>query len=379
MIIAIDGYEANTVSRVGIGRYAFEILSHLYAIEKNKIKRHEYRIYLPSRPQKDLPEETSWWKYRIVPFSKFWTFIGLPLALYFDSPRAHVIFSPTHYAPRFTSIPKVISIMDLSYLKFPNLFRPKDLYQLIHWTQYSAKIARKILTISEFSRHDILEAYRVDPENVTVTYPGFSLEGRKNMTKKDLSLPKKFILSVGTLQPRKNFTKLIHAFSLLKSSYPSEYKGISLVIVGKKGWLYDEILQSPTVYGVEDSVRFLDFISDHDLPDLYKAAECFVLPSLYEGFGLPVLEAMSYACPVVVSRVSSLPEIAGEAGVYVNPEDEKSIADGIHKTFTEKKTKEGRKRVEIGLAQVKNFSWESAAQKTLEVIESACRKGVVHE
>lgn len=385
MIIAIDGYEANLASRVGIGRYAFEILKHIYKIEEKRRDRNEYRIYLPSVPLADLPKETSWWKYRVIHPRKFWTFIALPLALSSDMPKAHVVFSPTHYAPRFVSIPKVISIMDLSYLTYPKLFRPKDLFKLTQWTKYSAVSAKAICTISEFSRHDILHEYRVDPSKVVVTYPGISFSSVKNMDTKASNLsmndfPKKFILSVGTIQPRKNYVRLIEAFSRLKGTHIDQYRDVSLVIVGKKGWLYDEILQSPKKYGVESSVRFLDFVDDRDLPVLYKKALCFVLPSLYEGFGLPVLEAMAYSCPVVVSNVSSLPEIAGGAGVYVEAENVQSIADAIHKTILEIKSLEGKKRIKAGLEQVKKFSWESAAKKTLEILEKVGKKGVkTHE
>ncbi|MBI5613805.1 glycosyltransferase family 4 protein [Candidatus Gottesmanbacteria bacterium] len=384
MIIAIDGYEANHLNRVGIGRYAFEILKHLYEIEEKRLERNEYRIYLPSVPLSDLPKETSWWKYRVIHPRKFWTFIAFPLALTSDMPRAHVVFSPTHYAPRFVTLPRVISIMDLSYLRYPELFRPRDLFKLTQWTKYSAVSAKAICTISEFSRHDILHEYRVDPAAVVVTYPGISFSSTKNMDTKSsdidvIALPKKYILSVGTLQPRKNYVRLIDAFSRLKTSHVKEYSDVSLLIVGKKGWLYDEILHSPKKYGVESSVRFLDFVEDSDLPSLYKKALCFVLPSLYEGFGLPILEAMAYACPVVVSNVSSLPEIALGAGVYVEPENIQSIVDGIHKAIVEKQFDEGKKRIKTGLAQVKKFSWENAAKKTLEILEKVGQKGKTHE
>jgi glycosyltransferase involved in cell wall biosynthesis len=193
------------------------------------------------------------------------------------------------------------------------------------------------------------------------------------------SLPKRYILSVGTLQPRKNYVRLVEAFSSLRNSFPSEYSDVSLLIVGKKGWLYDEILESVDRFGVSSSVQFLDFVPDSLLPLLYKNAECFVLPSLYEGFGLPVVEAMTYSCPVVVSNVSSLPEIAGKAGVYVEPETVESIKEGMHKALKEKNTPVGKKRIAEGLLQVKQFTWESAAKKTLEILEKVGKKGAEDE
>src|SRR3990172_8238262 len=156
MVIAIDGYEANIEKRVGISRYAYEIIRWLYQINEN----HIFRIYLPENPIGDLPAETPSWKYIVRRPKKLWTYFGLPIALLIDSPQAKVVFSPTHYIPRFTSIPRVMSIMDLSYIRYPVLFRQKHLYQLVHWTRNSVMHADIIFTISEFSKHDIIVEYK---------------------------------------------------------------------------------------------------------------------------------------------------------------------------------------------------------------------------
>ena len=171
---------------------------------------------------------------------------------------------------------------------------------------------------------------------------------------------------MGTLQPRKNFARLIEAFALLKND--GGWEDVQLVIVGKKGWLYEDILAAPQRFSVADRVRFLDFVPDDDLPALYRNARCFVLPSLYEGFGLPVLEAMAQECPVVVSRVSSLPEIAGNAGIYVNPMDVSDIAKGL-RTAVNEDQKARKHRTDEGLRQIKKFSWEKAAKETLKVLK----------
>lgn len=170
-----------------------------------------------------------------------------------------------------------------------------------------------------------------------------------------------YILFVGTLQPRKNIVRLIEAFSTLG---PKLY---TLVVVGKPGWLYEEIYEAPKKFKVEDRVKFLDYVPDEDLPALYQNALCFVLPSLYEGFGLPVLEAMHYGCPVVTSNVSSLPEAAGDAAIMVDPESTESIKEGIEKVLGDKSLRE--KLVKKGYEQVKKFSWEKCARETLKVLE----------
>jgi glycosyltransferase involved in cell wall biosynthesis len=375
MIIAIDGYEANVKNRVGIGRYAYEILTRLYAIRKEDILYSHifFRIYLPNAPRADMPKETAWWTYRVVKPKKLWTFIGFPLALFRDTPKADVVFSPTHYIPRFSAIPKVMSIMDLSYLSYPELFRGKDLHQLIHWTKYAAGHVKLIFTISEFSRNAIIKAYRVNSKQVVVTYPGLvrvhTTKDHMQQMDKKYAIAKHYILSVGTIQPRKNYERLIEAFSMFLKKNKQKFGNIDLVIVGKKGWIYEDILHAPKRYGVDERVKFLDFVPDGDLPLLYRSALCFALPSLYEGFGLPVLEAMAYSCPVVISNSSSLPEIAGNAGVYVDPTNVESIANGLLTAVRQRNLIQGKLRLKKGLEQASRFSWDKAARETIDLLE----------
>lgn len=374
MVIAIDGYEANVSNRVGIGRYAYEIVRHLYYAAGS----HDYRVYLPSDPLPDMPRETPQWQYRVLQPKNLWTLFRLPLALSIDRPRATVLFSPTHYVPRWTSVPRVFSIMDVSYLHFPDLFRPRDLYQLTHWTSYAVAHARSILTISAFSRDAIIKAYGVQRERVVVTYPGVTMpHAQCSMVKvqEKYNIGKRYILSVGTLQPRKNYVRLIEAFSQFITSNTKQYGSIDLVIVGKKGWLYDDIIAAPKRFGVSERVKFLDFVPEEDLACLYEHALCFALPSLYEGFGLPVVEAMARGIPVVVSNVSSLPEVAGAAGIYVSPLDVGSITQGLLTAVRQRNLPSGRRRVQIGRAQVKKFTWENAAKKTLDVLMSVGARG----
>ncbi len=169
------------------------------------------------------------------------------------------------------------------------------------------------------------------------------------------------MLFVGTLQPRKNVVRLIEAFA------KQDNKNIDLVIVGKKGWNYEEILQTPNRLGINDRVHFLHNVSNEDLPAFYKHAECFVLPSLYEGFGLPVLEAMKYGCPVITSDVSSLPEAGGDAALYCDPEDTESICSKMTELLKDKKLQE--KLVKKGYEHVKKFSWEKSAKDVLSVLK----------
>lgn len=376
MILAIDGYEANAATRVGVGRFAYELIAHLYKLfVTKKTAFEEVRVYVPGAVSGHMPKETKGWTYVVLSPTTLWTFWALPQALLRTRPLADVVFSPTHYIPRFVSIPRVMAIMDVSYLEYPELFRKQDVYKLTHWTRYSALHAKEIITISEFSKNAIIQSYGVPAGTVSVCYPALPDSiGKKqhgmSSSKPSFSMPKHYLLSVGTLQPRKNYERLIEAFATMPQ------KDLSLCIVGKKGWLYESILSAPERFGVGQRVQFLDFVDDRDLPWLYQHAKAFVLPSLYEGFGLPVLEAMSYGIPVVVSRISSLPEIAGKAGIYVDPMNIQSIADGLI-TALDESPGARKKRIALGKSIARSFTWERAATKALEVLTRVAKKGAV--
>jgi len=380
MVIGIDGNEANVNKKVGIGEFASELLKQ-FSGSKFKVcspleaGSSKFEIYLKNKPNEGLPREREGWKYKIVKPSKLWTQIGLPLSLYFQKPRPNIFFSPTHYAPRFCPVPTVISIMDLSYLHYPQMFKKRDLYQLRNWTLHSAKKAAKIITISESSKNDIIKNYKVEKDKVVVVYPGIkevsSIKyqvSSMDKIKEKYSIKGDYILFVGTIQPRKNIKRLIEAFAKIINE---EKKDLSLVIIGKKGWLYEEILDTPKKLQIEEEVKFLDFVPDEDLPSFYAHAKCFVLPSLYEGFGLPVLEAMKYGCPVLASNVSSLPEAGGDAAVYFDPFDVDDIKEKILEVLNKEKLR--KEMTEKGYKQVKKFSWEKSAEQVLGVLEEVAK------
>jgi len=373
MIIGIDGNEANVEKKVGIGEYSFELLKQF---KKYQVPSIKYEVYLKENPRGELPEKNENWEYRIVKPSKMWTQIGLPLDLFLHKPRPDIFFSPTHYSPRFSPCPTAISIMDMSFIYYPHMFKKSDFYQLKNWTAYSAKKASKIFTISQASKDDIIKTYKVPEKKVVVTYPGIKMETSKlnsqastnnsKFLEEKYGIEKDYILFVGTLQPRKNIARLIEAFSAVRKN------SVHLVIVGKKGWLYEGILDAPKKFGIEDKVKFLDFVPDQDLEAFYKNALFFILPSLYEGFGLPVLEAMKNGCPVITSNISSLPEAGGNAALYINPKDTQDIASKMKLLLDNEKQR--KDMIKKGYEQVKKFSWEKTAKQTLEVLEELGKK-----
>src|SRR6185369_985153 len=294
MIIGIDGNEANVEKRVGISEYAFQLLVQLSNAkfsprgEAGKGQNAKFVIYLKEEPCDQLPPESENWHYRVLKPGKLWTQWRLPLDLYTHKPKPDVFLSLTHYAPRFSPIPNVVAVMDLSYLYFPEMFHKSDLLQLRNWTAYSVRKAKKVLTISNSSRDDIIKEYNLAKDKVAVTHLGIKESVSitphiysMNTLKTKYSISDNYILFVGTLQPRKNITRLIKAFAkvIKEEKAPEE---LQLVIVGRKGWLYEEILETPKELGIEDKVKFLENVEDEELPLFYKHALCYVLPSLYE-------------------------------------------------------------------------------------------------
>lgn len=372
MIIGIDGNEANVENKVGIGQFAFELL-RVFAENGHKYG-FEFQIYLKDDPCSHMPFETKNWRYIKIGPKKFWTQLGLPVYLYTHNPKPDVIFSPTHYAPRFSPVPSVVSVMDMSFIHYPEMFKSKDLYQLKNWTEYSVNRASKVITISQASKDDIIKEYKIDRDSVQVIYPGVNYErfnqaSTMEEVKKKYNIPDKYILFVGTLQPRKNIVRLIQAFK--KVIQNEKFQDLKLVVIGKKGWHYDEILSAPRENEVDNKVMFLDFVPDEDMPPLYRSAEVFVLPSLYEGFGLPILEAMKYGCPVITSNVSSMPEVGGDAAVYCDPESVEDIKEKILMVLSSPKLQKSLR--EKGKIQIKKFDWEKSADKVLSVLESVAK------
>lgn len=373
MRIWIDGFEANVPQRLGSSQVAFELLRNLEKIDR----KNEYTVLLASDPLGDLPKERSGWKYQILKINFFKTYIAIPFALFSAKKKPDIFFSPTHYGPFISPVKRIITIFDLSFLHFPQFFKPRDFWQLRLWTKISVLGARHIITISEFSKNDIVKNYNLRADAITVAHPGYKddiyrpLKDQNKIKEvlKKYKIDSPYAIYIGTIQPRKNIARLIEAFK--------DIEGLKLVVVGKttgegrQGWMFDEILNKPRQLGIEDKVIFTGFVSDEDLTFLLNGAEVFVLPSLWEGFGIPVVDAMACGVPVIVSNVSSLPEVAGDAGILVDPFDIDSIAQAIRKVVTDRKFKEQKSKE--GLTQAKRFSWQKMAEIVLQTFKEVAK------
>lgn len=363
MIIGIDGNEANVKAQVGVSVYTLELLKRFV---KNTDKETQFVIFLRNAPGEWMPRETKYFRYDVVPGKMFWSQIFLPIHL-LTKATIDVFFAPAHYAPRFLNKPLVLTIHDLSFFYYPQEFLKKDLYKLKNWTEYSIKKASQIIAVSKTTKKDVMKWYQLEEEDVTVVYNGFrrrSINGEgKGVLEKYGLLKQKYILYVGTLQPRKNIKSLIEAFELFRKNNP-EYQ---LVLVGKRGWLFEEIFEEVHKRNLEEHVIFTGYAEDEELVTLYEHAGCFVLPSLYEGFGIPILEAMSHGCPVISSHTSSLPEIGGDACLYVDPHDPAEIAQRIEEIMKNDDTRKAL--IQAGKERIKEFSWTKCADETLKLIK----------
>src|SRR3989344_2663241 len=260
MKIWIDGYEANQLERLGSGQFAYEVIRNIEKIDK----KNEYLVLVPNNPMEDLPKERAGWSYKILKPNKLWTRIALPLALYTSREKPDLIYSPTHYIPRFSPIKRIVTIFDLAYLHFPEMFTKKDLWQLKNWSKFSIENADHIITISKSTKKDIISRYKINKNKITVAYPGydkekFKVQGEKlkiDEVKKKYGIIGSYIIYIGTIQPRKNLVRLMEAFERIVHLRGVTYSkssahlggGLQLLIVGKtsgqgrEGWGYKEIL-----------------------------------------------------------------------------------------------------------------------------------------
>ncbi|MEK7100216.1 MAG: glycosyltransferase family 1 protein [Patescibacteria group bacterium] len=380
MNIGIDGNEANVKDRVGVNKYAFEMLLGLKKLNESRSNPHDLIVYLKNEPQEDLPKESNYFKYKVLGGRNVWILSKLTPYLFSNPEKIDVLFSHSHYTPPFLTIPRVCSIMDLGYLEFTGQFEKRVFWQLKYWTAISIFVSKQVLTISEATKKDIVRHYPFASDKITVTHLGYDSEKFKlgisenlvRQVKNKYSIVDDYILFVSTLKPSKNVEGLIDAYSLLNNK--DAFKDLpQLVIAGKKGWMYESISKKVSDLKLTDKIIFTDFVKEQDKPALITGAKVFVLPSFWEGFGLDVLSAMACGTPVVVSNVGSLPEVAGNAGIYINPYDIKSIAAGIEKVLNMKRLEYNR-IVNLGFKQAMKFSWEKCVSQTLEVIENATRQ-----
>jgi len=333
-------------------------------------KKDRFLIYHKNNfnPQLEFPVFEN---YEIIkkPFPFWWTQTRFAWEIFHTKPD--ILWMPMHSLPFFRSkkTKTAVTIHDLAFKFFPESFPTKDLRRLNFFTDYAVGNSDKIIAISNSTKNDLLNIYpKIREEKIKVIYHGYD----KELFNENISLDKiqkintkydirntRYIIFVGTIQPRKNIDILLEAFASLRQKEP--YKNLGLVIAGSPGWMAENIIEK--IKNTPGVVMTGIFDTD-DLPALVSGAETLVLPSLYEGFGLPVLEAMASGTPVVAADNSSLREVAGEAGLFFNPYLSENLTDLLIKILENDKLRNDLR--EKGLERAKNFSWEKCAKETLE-------------
>jgi glycosyltransferase involved in cell wall biosynthesis len=288
--------------------------------------------------------------------------------------KLDVFHEPCFIPPVFKKCPTVITVHDVSHRIVPHCFTLKNRLYIDMLLGKSLQAADSIITVSESSKNDIISNYKVSAKKIRVIYEGVNDRFRKKSnseeiedTKRFYNIKGNFILNISLITPRKNLVSLIRAFYLLKKSKKIDYQ---LVIVGRKGWLYDDIFKEVIKLKLEEDVVFCGHAPSEHLVHLYNAASAFVYPSLYEGFGLPILEAMACGCPVVTSNISSMPEVCGDAALLVNPKNIEEIAYAVNRVIVD--TDLRRDLINKSSERIKFFSWQKAATETLSVYKEAC-------
>jgi glycosyltransferase involved in cell wall biosynthesis len=298
-----------------------------------------------------------------------WHRLRLPLPVESFVGHCDLFHSTDFVLPPTRSARGLVTVHDLTFLRYPECAHPALRAYLSAAVPRSLARAAHVLADSQATRNDLMELLGVAGERISVLYGGVSPHYRPDgdvqadlAVRRRQGLDRPYILSVGTLEPRKNYARLLQAFARLRQELALPHL---LGIAGGRGWLYDEIFAQVERLELADAVRFLGFVADGDLPALYRGADVFVFPSLYEGFGFPPLEAMACGCPVVCSSASSLPEVVGDAALLINPLDQDSLADGLRLALSDRELR--KHLVTAGQRQAARFDWTRAARQLLDV------------
>lgn len=356
MLIGIEAERANHPQKTGVEHYAKQLILHLAKIDGH----NQYRLYLRTPPEpwlKDLPQN---FELKVMPFPVFWTQARISQEMLFHP--VDVLLIPASALPLIHPKRSVVTIHDVGWRYFPDSFT-WFMRHFLEWsTKFAVKRASDVVAVSESTKADLIKFYKIDGGKITVIHHGYEKELGIRNKKSGIELPSKYILFLSTLQPRKNLEGLIKAFRQLKTEHPElPHK---LVVAGKPGWKFEAILK--TIKDNSDIVAYLNFVSDDNRLAILSGADLLVLPSFYEGFGMPILEAFSAGVPVATSNVSSMPEVAGNAAVYFDPKNIGEIKTAIKSVLLDKSLADGLR--DKGRQRLQGFSWEKCARETLEVM-----------
>ena len=372
--IAID-YTPAYEQGAGIGRYVRELVSAL----TQQDQQTAYRLFVAGASStQDLPTfpaNYQWQTTRLSPkwLARLWHRLHFPLHIerfIGDVDLYHAtdfVLPPTHKSTK-----TILTVHDLSFVRVPETASPSLRQYLNQVVPKSVEKATHILADSQATKDDLIELYGTPESKITVLLSGVQdnyqpIVDRQKLTniREKYSIPNHpYLFSVGTVQPRKNYSRIIQALAQLRQ----HGYDLSLIIAGGKGWLEDEMYQTIKQTQMSEYVHLIGFVDDADLPALYTSAEVTIFPSLYEGFGFPVLESMACGTPVVTSNVSSLPEVGGDVALLVNPTKVDEITQAIQKILDDPDHYQNLSQ--RGLEHIKKFSWANSAKQLKQIYDT---------
>ncbi|HEX5416275.1 MAG TPA: glycosyltransferase family 1 protein [Chloroflexota bacterium] len=350
-LIGVDASRAIRPIQTGTERYSRALIQTLLA----RPGERRYRLYFDRPPQGcfgDAPNAEQ----RVIRMPRGWTHLGLGTEIARRPPD--LLFVPSHVLPVVCRVPSVATIHDVGYLWHREAYSPLA-WLLLHLGTLRNTRADRIIADSEATTRDLIANFRVDPARVRVAYLGGPTEqsiGDPTAARQVYKLPARYFLFVGTLQPRKNLRRLLQAFARIAPRYPD----VGLALAGQAGHGAPALVAEVARLGLSERVQLLGYVPPADLPSLFAAAVGFVFPSLYEGFGMPALEAMVWGTPVIASKASSLPEVVGDAGLLVDPYDVASLADALARLLEDPALRQ--ELIAAGRSRAGLFTWDRCSE-----------------
>ncbi len=333
---------------------------------------YSFRLYYNQPPSIRNPQAAI----RPMPFPRVWTHFRLSIEMLLHAPD--LLFIPAHVIPIIHPRRSIVTVHDLGYLHFPVAHPPRQRWYLDRSTRWNVRAAAHVIADSAATKRDLIDRCNAKPDRVSVAYPGIDplikrIDDPKEIdrVKAKYNIDSDYWLYIGTLQPRKNLSRLIAAFAQVQSNFQPPTSNFRLVLAGKTGWYAEPLFKQVADRSLSARVLFPGYIEAADKSALLSGATAFVFPSLYEGFGFPVLEAMRCGVPVLCSHTSSLPEVAGDAALLIDPLNIQSIADGLTRIVSDQALRQ--KLIDAGYQQSKRFMWQTCADVVLQVFQQVLK------
>lgn len=372
IVIGIDASRANKIKKTGTEWYSYNLIQELKKITPHH--RDAGFILYSSEPLRgDLGILPPNWESRVLSWlpKRFWTQIRLSWEMWRRPPD--ILFIPAHTIPIIHPKRVITTCHDLGFINFSKAYGWLEKKYHKFALNFAVKNAEKIIAVSEFTKNELFKYTKVASEKVVVIYNSYDKEKYKLIDDKSVvekvlekyKIKEPYLLYIGRLETKKNMPGLVQAFSILKNNYESLHD-LRLVLVGSRGFGYEEVKKKIERNNANSEIITPGWVDEEDLPYLLSSAELFVYPSFYEGFGIPILEAMATGVPVLASNIPALREVGGEAAYFIDPNSPEKIAEGIYKILSAENLK--KDLIKNGLEQAQKFSWEKCARETIKLL-----------